>query len=521
MSSRRAKKRQGGRSRKWLSRVAGTVGIGAFVVLVASYVGVRKYLHSEGFRRLLSEEASRTLGISGSFASFRWDGLQVETPSFEASGEGQIRSIRADKLHTEIGLGRVTRGVWEVRGSNVGRIEATIDARSRANATPPPVATTPGPNSEAKKNGWLPSEVDLDGLTIQSMSVRALTNSGEAAISDMQVEVKQAETKSAYRATIDGGRVSLPWKMVPTIELDRVKLRYQDGQAFITDATAQVAGSGRVQADGEWSQASGSYGLQGSLSDVPCADLLNADWAKRLTGKVDSTFSVVSHGKGPRLEGHLVVKDGVLTALPVLDSLAAYADTRRFRVLQLSEAQTDWKWEDGVTTLSRFVLATEGLVRLEGQLVVGKNGELDGNFRLGLAPGTLANIPGAETDVFLPAEKGLLWTPLRITGTLDDPKEDLTDRLIAAAGLRMFDVLPATGEKALKFTKSVIDEAPQVIEKGVDTLDKGLQAIDKAADVVGGVSGALDGFFGKGAAPQPAPPVMPPVVAPVEKVPPK
>ena len=34
-----------------------------------------------------------------------------------------------------------------------------------------------------------------------------------------------------------------------------------------------------------------------------------------------------------------------------------------------------------------------------------------GRFRLGLAPGTLSTIPGAETDVFLPGERGLLWTP--------------------------------------------------------------------------------------------------------------
>jgi len=519
MSSRRARKRQGTRSRQWLGRAAAVVGIGVFVLLVAGYVGVRKYLHSEGFRRLLSEEASRTLGISGTFSSFRWDGLQVDTSSFEASGDGKIQSITADNLHTEIGLSKVTQGTWQLRGSNVGRIEATLDARSGANEIEPPVAATPGPNSEAKKNGWLPSEVDLDALTIQSMTVRALMNSGSASISDMRVQVNQTETKNAYRATIDGGRVALPWKMVPAIALDRVKLRYQDDQVFITDATATVAGSGRVQADGEWTQSSGSYSLQGTLSDVPCADLLNADWAKRLTGKVDSTFTVTSHGNGPSLEGRLTIKDGVLTALPLLDSLAAYADTRRFRVLSLSEAETDWKWEDGVIKLSHLVLASEGLVRLEGLLIIGKNGELDGSFRLGLVPGTLANIPGAETDVFLPGEKGLLWTPLRITGTLADPKEDLTDRLIAAAGLRMFDILPETGEKALKFTRSVLGETPnEAIGKGVDALGKGVEVIEKAGDVVEGVTGVIDGFFGR----EPVkPPPVPPVEVPKEQLPPK
>jgi hypothetical protein len=507
MSSRRDKKRQGVRSRQWLGRAAALFGVGAFVVLVAAYVGVRKYLHSEGFRRLLSEEASRTLGISGEFSSFRWDGLQVDTPSFEAIGEGKVRSLRAENVHTEIGLGQVTKGTWQLRGSNVGSIEATVDARSGANGIVPPVASTPGANSEAKKNGWLPSEVDLDGLTIQSLSLRALMNSGIAAISDMQVQVEQAETRHAYRATVEGGRVALPWKLAPAVMLDRVKLRYQDDQIFITDATATVAG--RVQASGEWAQSSGDYELQGNMSDVPCADLLSADWAKRLTGKVDSTFIITSHGSGPTFHGELAVRDGTLTALPVLDSLAAYADTRRFRVLQLSSAQTDWKWENGVTTLRRLVLANEGLIRLEGQLTIGKNGELDGSFRLGLAPGLLSNIPGAETNVFLPGEKSLLWTPLSVSGTLDAPKEDLTDRLIMAAGLRMFDVLPQSGEKALKFTRSVLgDTQDKIIGKGVKTLGKGIKALDKAGDVVDGVNSVIDGFFGR----QPAKPAPQPAV---------
>ena len=129
--------------------------------------------------------------------------------------------------------------------------------------------------------------------------------------------------------------------------------------------------------------------------------------------------------------------------------------------------------------------------------VHGLIGPLDGvvtlSFkRLGLAPGTLANIPGAETDVFLPGEKGLLWTPLRITGTRDHLKEDLTDRLIAAAGMRMFDRIPETGEQVIKFTHSVLGEASP------KTLEKGLKIIEKNSDTIREVSGLLDGILGGG-----------------------
>jgi hypothetical protein len=173
----------------------------------------------------------------------------------------------------------------------------------------------------------------------------------------------------------------------------------------------------------------------------------------------------------------------------MLDALAAYADTRRFRILTLNEAHTEWRWKKGELALTNLVLASEGLVRIEGGITL-RGRELDGVFRLGLAPGTLSTIPGAETDVFAPGERGLMWTTLRITGSLEDPKEDLTNRLIAAAGLRMFEQLPESGEQALKFTRSLLgDPSPKTIEKGE-------KIIQETRKTVREISGILDGILG-------------------------
>jgi hypothetical protein len=195
----------------------------------------------------------------------------------------------------------------------------------------------------------------------------------------------------------------------------------------------------------------------------------------------------------------MVILNGTLTALPMLDALAAYADTRRFRVLTLNEARTEWRWKDGGLLLSNLALGSEGLVWIEGSLeITGR--ELDGSFRLGLAPGTLAGIPGAETHVFSPGERGLLWAPLRISGTIDDPQEDLTDRLVDAAGMRMFEVIPETGEKVIRFSRSILGDAP------IKVVDQGARIIETGAGIVEGVGGVIDGFFGSR---RELPPVIP------------
>ena len=150
---------------------------------------------------------------------------------------------------------------------------------------------------------------------------------------------------------------------------------------------------------------------------------------------------------------------------------------------------SDWRWRDGTWYFSNLVLASEGLIRLEGSLSL-RGRDLDGTFRLGLPPGTLSRIPGAETVVFLPGERGLLWTNLRVTGTLDKPREDLTERLIAAAGARMFELLPETGEKVIRYSHTLATEAvPKVIEEGTRVIEQG-------QDIIQGATGIIDGLLG-------------------------
>jgi hypothetical protein len=192
------------------------------------------------------------------------------------------------------------------------------------------------------------------------------------------------------------------------------------------------------------------------------------------------------------VDGRLAVRDGVLTALPVLDRLAAYADTTRFRVLTLDDARTEYAWRPGTLSLTNLLIASSGLLRVEGQLEVRDGRQLDGRFRLGLVPGALARIPGAESVVFAERRDGLMWTPVRITGTVDDPKEDLSERLLVAAGERMFELLPESGVKVLRFTREALGEgAGQVLDGSGPAVEAGIEVLREAGGIVRDLGGGL------------------------------
>jgi len=221
--------------------------------------------------------------------------------------------------------------------------------------------------------------------------------------------------------------------------------------------------------------------------------VLPEDWQKRLTGDLGADFTVSGRDGRLTVRGKVGMKDGVLTALPMLDRLAAYADTRRFRVLNLNVARVDFFADGDRLRLTNVEIGSDGLMRIEGRMdVIGE--QLDGRFQLGLAPGTLARIPGAETKVFAERRDGLMWTSLRISGTADDPKEDLSERLITAAGERMFELIPETGARVLKFTRNVLGgDSSGAVDTGVDMVR---DAGGLVRDVGGGLFNLLPGGGG-------------------------
>ncbi len=486
--SRRSRRKRGGAKGPWLGKAVVAFGVVLLLGLAVAYAGLRVYLHSEGFRKFLSAQASGAAKVRGEFSPFLWDGLAVETGGFDATGTGMIGGLMADQISTEIGFGGVGRGVWELKDTRITRLEVILNP-GKADE-PPPVSPELHKKAVVKKQpGWVPKKVELESLQIGELAVGGALLAGPVEAGGMAVHVVPGAGHNGYKGEITGGYVDLPQKWVPQLRVNRVAGTFQDGSAFITKADIGAWREGRITAFGEWNKEDGYYSFEGDLEGIRSDEILNENWARKISGDLSSGFSIDNQGGSMVMAGEMELRNGTMTALPMLDALAAYADTRRFRVIQLNEARTKWRYTKEEMRLTDFVMGSEGLIRLEGNMLI-KGQALDGRFRLGIVPGVLSNIPGAETHVFRPGEMGLLWTDIHITGTVDDPEEDLTVRLIEAAGLRMFEQLPESGEKVLKFTRSVLGESPS------EAIDKGKMMIKEGEDVVREAKGIFKELLG-------------------------
>ncbi|MEP2777424.1 MAG: hypothetical protein ABJQ29_01115 [Luteolibacter sp.] len=464
------------------------LGVVLVVALAGGYMWLRSYLHSEAFRKFLAAEMGRAANVEAVFQPFRWDGLAVQTEGIEAKGEELISFIRAERIATEVGFGGVGRGVWEIKATRIHKLELGLDFTAATEGAEDGIDDQTIDMHEDKK-GWVPKDVELESLEISDFSLLAMTEEGPVSATGMSVLLEPASGKNSYKVYVDGGDLKTSVEWLPPLKIEKLSGRYADGDVFITEAEVSAWSNGRINGAGEWNADNEIYSFEGQASGLKCDEILDETWSRKLQGDVGAAFSVNNLSGEFGASGDLTIRNGVLTAMPVLDILAAYADTRRFRTIQLSEAHVNWRYANGVTSLTHLVMASDGLMRLEGDVTVRGNA-IDGRLRLGIVPGLLANLPGAETDVFVAGERGLLWTPIHITGTLDDPEEDLSERLIIAAGFRILEGLPEGAEKVVELTKSVLGEnSGEVIDKGKKIIKEGEKVIDDASGIIKGLLG--------------------------------
>jgi hypothetical protein len=528
--SRRAKRRSGSSKKsssrlwgRWVFRLVIVMMIAAAVLSVAGYMWLRGYLSSKEFRQTIVTAAEKSLRAETTISPLRWDGFQVNADTFEATGDAGLRQLTIDGVKTGIDAGGVMRGVWSVSPSRITKLSVVWDttAEPLPQEEPEPALI---PHKSNWYDSWIPRKVETDSLTINDSHLRLITADGDATIKGTRWDIEPTDTLAKGKLRASGGTVALPYAWAPTAELDRLRMTYQDGQVYLTDAKMRVYENGHIDLGGEVDVANKSYSVEGTVRDVMCNEVLPPDWRQRLMGKIESGFVVRSGNPNPTVNGQLVIHQGVLTALPVLDKLAAYSQSVRFRTLTLHTAECDYEWSGDRIVLTNVKLGSEGLARMEGHITFTRKGDgepyaIHGNFQVGLAPGTLAQIPGAEEDVFQPGPRGLLWAPMNLSGTTEAPKEDLSDRLMAAAGARMFDIIPATGQRVLKYTQQVIEDTPvvggvmnQATELGGNAIKQGTHVVEQAVQGTTGVVNSVFDIFGRPVVPAQTPNSQSPVV---------
>ncbi len=437
--------------------------VGFFVVKAA----INTYLRSDSFRQFVAGKAGGTLHADVDLARLNFSGTNVFADGFKAKGgrDAAFADLQLEQMRAEISLRRFFEKVWLVEQFEVQRLRVDLDG-PRADRPPEPTAnplSAPKTESQVESggSGWLPNRVEIGRAVVRDTQV----SWAGGGLHGTALEVQPHE--GGWQISGEGGK--LEYAKLPPLEVASLRLRYHAPTLFINSAELRQTAGGSVQATGEVNFAE-KVDLRLTLVNLNTSPFLSEDWRLRAKGNLSGEVTVrsalpLTPGASPQLAGSLRLTQGELTALPVLDQIAAFTRTQQFRRLTLSNASGDFQQEGDKLRVKKFIAESEGLIRVEGDFTV-ENSQIDGVFQVGVTAGSLQWLPGSQGKVFIDSHGGYIWAPMHLTGPVNKPNEDLTPRLVAAAqGAVIEGVQNAAGE-AVKTGKDVIKGALDLLLPG-------------------------------------------------------
>lgn len=458
--------------------VIGFVLIGMMVAgLVMVKSSVEAWLRGEEFQTMLVEKVSALLRSEVELVDLNWQGGEAYSDRFDARGyeDAAFSRITLDGVRGE--LGGIRDGAFRVPRVTVNRF-GLLFSDQRLERPSGAEATAPSDASGLKVPDWLarfiPNRVEVDEVVLSSATVTVKNPDGSIPFEMQGVSglvVPDFETMM-WEIRGKGGKLVVPNQ--PKIRVQETAMRWKETDLFIDRASLGIFENGHVDGSGEISFAgNGNFDLDLLISAVEVDELIEGEWEERLNGIIEGPVQIVGRPGEFVYEGSITVSEAVIEKIPVLTVIAKYTRNEQFKHLVLSEAVTDFKSDGKRVELRNLALQADGLVRVEGEVDI--EGEvIDGRLQVGVAPGTLRWIPGAERQVFVENRDGFLWTSMRLTGPIASPQEDLSGRLIAAAGEAILKELP---EGLLNEAQKFLDpggatETPgSVIEQGKEILD--------------------------------------------------
>ncbi len=428
----------------------GLVAVGsllAFLVLllVGARFGANWYLASGRFRRHVTAAVGHVLKADGTFMPLHYTDGTFYSDGFVARGKSPafFSELRADQIRALVNW----RGLLDHRYEIDELHLQNLDVQFNGPRLPEP-PRQPGPQSPKKPSAW---KLDLREAEIAQSSWHwGATPAASGSITHGAFTLRP--DNGAW--LIDASSGTLAQTGWPSLTIESAALRYTGPSLFVTESALR-AGEGRLKVNGEINF-DHAADFEAQFDHISITPLLPPDWRVRLHGNLagHARIHATLPSSSPGIEGDLTLADGQLEALPLLDQIATFTRTERFRRIALTNASLSFtRTASGLTTVKNLVLESQGLLRVEGNCTIA-GGKIDGRFQLGVTAASLQWLPGSQGRVFTVAHDGYSWTPVHLTGSVEHPHEDLTKRLLAAAA----------GELLQKSPNDIIDTAKSLLD---------------------------------------------------------
>jgi hypothetical protein len=410
--------------RRTLAIIAGLIVLA--VVVVAGLLNPRltRYVESEGFRLELEKQTAKGLHFpAGNYSPIRRTGfLSAASDGFRArNGRKAMTALEARGITARFNPFGVFLRRWQLDEVHIDGGEVEIQTYE------------PKPEPSPSKPWYhvlLPDRVYLCQVWSEPADVTWRFRNKKGGFFGTRLLITPHGRDFDYRAT--GG--TMKGALIPDLPLRRTHLLITKTllTLYELDLATGPASEGFIHAEGTaGTREDKSLKFKVKFEKLPVREWLPASWRDHVNGS--AAGDVDWSGENPKLEksrirASLRVNSGRVSQLPFLQKLGVITGKKSIEQLELNECSAELDWNSPRVEIKNIAVEDKGKFRIEGALSI-REKSLGGAIQLGLAREYLEWLPRPE-EVFTRESAGYLWTTVHLSGTTDQPGQDLSPRVI-------------------------------------------------------------------------------------------
>lgn len=395
-----------------------------------------RWLGGDEFRKLASEQVSNILGTQGEFTPLRWSSFSVYSESFTSQKNApgpwiwNLGGLRAE-ISPRLLLDRI------LRFPEISIESVTLFSGSANTPTFPEKCKDRSSSGTGFSKSSLLKGVEVGKLVLQSFTLQPSQQTQGWGISNALVSITPQNQRIDF--LVQKGQIAHPFPCLGSISLEQAKGRFLTPVVYLTELSLLSSTGGRVTITGDVSL------------DKPPIGHAQFSWEHwEIPGKLVGLGMYVIHSqcsgefqlvkwKGNFIQGQGTVnlQNARIEPVPGVDSmlgfLAIITGEPALRGCALTKASADFVVQGQDITIKNLDIEASGLLRVRGEIRIFDK-SLDGNLTLGLRRNLGAIISTASGgELFRIEEDGFLCEPVHLTGTLENPNNDLDAKLKAGA----------------------------------------------------------------------------------------
>jgi hypothetical protein len=395
------------------------------VGLFGAQSALEAYLKGDAFRNKTQAAIGHALHAETVLAPLQRQGNEILSDSLKLAGyKGAFfKTAELQDIRAEVDLSAVWHRLWKIDLLRCQRLDLNLDSPERPAPETDSLPAAPNPAS------WWAVMLPRKTRVNEFRTDRASVTYNSASLRNTRLNAKPSE--GGWEIALETG--DLKWPGLPVTELSQAKIVAHAGADFTGKARLLVKSGGQISLTGDWTKESGTD-LHAQLENVDVQPFLPNWFQTRLHGALQGKVRFTKPPSAPEgeLSGDLKLTGATLESIPLLAALDTFTGNPRFHQIPLKNASAHFSQTKERIEFTELDLDGGGILRIKGRLTV-KSGALQGQLRLGISPSLIQWLPEIRTKIFADAQDGYVWTPFELSGTTDQPQENLSARLANSA----------------------------------------------------------------------------------------